>query len=87
LQQRNRQLQDEITRREQVETRLARADDQLSMISEQEEQRWGIKGFVSASPTISAILNDVHRLQQADKTAVLIIGEIRSCLLSAQDAA
>jgi DNA-binding NtrC family response regulator len=75
LQQRNRQLQDEIARREQAEGQLARADDQLSMISEQEEQHWGIKGFISRSPTISAILNDVRRLQQADKTAVLIIGE------------
>jgi DNA-binding NtrC family response regulator len=75
LQQKNRQLQEEIARREQAEGQLARADDQLSMISQQEAQRWGIKGFVSGSPTISAILNDVRRLQQADKTAVLITGE------------
>ncbi len=75
LQQRNRQLQEEIARREQAEGQLARADDQLSIISQQEAQRWGIEGFVSGSPTISAILHDVHRLQQADKTAVLITGE------------
>jgi len=75
LQERNCQLQDEITKRRQAEGQLARADDQLSMISEQEIQRWGIKGFVGRSPTISAILSDVRRLQQADKTAVLIMGE------------
>jgi len=75
LQERNRQLQNEIAKREQAEDQLARADDQLSIISEQEAQRWGIEGFVSRSPTISAILSDVRRLQQADKTAVLITGE------------
>ncbi len=75
LQQRNRQLQDEIARREQAEGQLARADGQLSMISEQEARRWGIEGFVSRSPTVCAILNDVRRLQQAERTAVLITGE------------
>jgi DNA-binding NtrC family response regulator len=75
LRQRNRQLQEEIARREQAEGQLARADDQLSMISQQEAQRWGIEGFVSESPTISAILHDVRLLQQADRTAVLITGE------------
>ncbi|MCL5281779.1 MAG: sigma-54 dependent transcriptional regulator [Planctomycetes bacterium] len=75
LQQKNRQLQEEIARREQAEGQLARADDQLSILSQQEAQRWGIEGFVSGSPTISAILHDVRRLQQADKTAVLITGE------------
>ena len=75
LQQKNSDLQSEITRREQAEGQLARADEQLSNISEQEARRWGIEGFISQSPTIAAILADVRRLQQADKTSVLITGE------------
>ena len=75
LQQKNSQLQNEIAKREQAEDQLARTDEQLSMISEHETQHWGIEGFISRSPTISAILRDVHRLRQADRTAVLITGE------------
>jgi DNA-binding NtrC family response regulator len=75
LQQKNTELQDEISRRQHAEGQWARADEQLSALSEEEAQHWGIEGFVSQSPTLSAILADVHRLQQADKTAVLITGE------------
>jgi transcriptional regulator with GAF, ATPase, and Fis domain len=75
LQQRNYQLQEEIARRERAEGQLARADDQLSLLCAREAQRWGIQGFVGRSPTVSAILDDVRRLQQADRTAVLVTGE------------
>lgn len=73
--QKNRQLQDEITKRVQAEGDLARADERLAMISDQESQHWGIDGFISQSATISTILHDVRQLQHADKVSVLITGE------------
>ncbi len=75
LLQKNRELQNEITRREQVEDALMKADEHLSMISQQEASRWGIAGFVGQSKTIRKILEDVRRLQSTETTSVLITGE------------
>lgn len=75
LLQKNRQLQEEITKREQAEGDLARADQHLAILSDQEAKRWGIGGFISQSSTISSILNDVRQLQHADNVSVLITGE------------
>ncbi|MEW6156152.1 MAG: sigma-54 dependent transcriptional regulator [Verrucomicrobiota bacterium] len=72
---RNEELTAEIARREKVEKELARADEQLSIISEQEAQRWGIDAFVGRSPTLHRILEDVRRVQAAPATSVLISGE------------
>ena len=82
LLQKNRELEDEISRREQAEearkeayNALKRMDDQLSMISEQEADHWGIAAFVGKSKTIRRILDDIRQLQNASKTSVLITGE------------
>ncbi|MGC9329504.1 MAG: sigma 54-interacting transcriptional regulator, partial [Candidatus Hinthialibacter sp.] len=68
LMHKNRQLQDEIAKREQAEGSLA-------IFSDQEAHRWGIDGFISQSATIAGILNDVRQLQHADNVSVLITGE------------
>jgi len=56
----NKNLQQEIARREQVEEALQTADEQLSMLSRQEAERWGIDGFIGKSKTIGEILSDVR---------------------------
>ncbi len=75
LMQKNRQLLDEMAKRELAEGDLAKADGRLALLSDQEAQRWGIDGFISQSATISTILHDVRQLQFADKVSVLITGE------------
>ena len=71
----NRALEQEIMRREQAEDALLKADEELSMLSEQEASRWGIAGFVGQSRTLQKILGDIRKLQNADTTSVLITGE------------
>jgi len=75
LLQKNRELQNEIARREQAEEKLEKAGGQLSLISQQEAQRWGIDSFVGKSKTVENILNEVRQLQNAGTTNVLIAGE------------
>ena len=65
----------DITEQLQIEEELKRADERLSVISDQEAIRWGITGFVGRSKTIRGILRDVHRLQSTGTTSVLITGE------------
>jgi len=61
--------------RKQTEEELQKADGQLSLISQQEATRWGIDGFIGKSTTVGKILADVRRLQNSDRTNVLITGE------------
>ena len=75
LLQKNRELQQEITKREQAENALQTADEQLSMISHREAERWGIEGFVGQSKTIGKILSDIRKLHHAGTMPVLITGE------------
>lgn len=75
LLQKNRELQAEISRREQAEEERQKADEQLSRISQQEASRWGIEGFVGKSKTIRNILDGIRRLHQTGATNVLIMGE------------
>ncbi len=82
LLEKNRELEQEIdTRkqaeaaREQAEAARQTADEQLSLISQREAERWGLKGFVGKSQTIAHILADVNRLQKAETVSVLITGE------------
>ncbi|MBI1929038.1 sigma-54-dependent Fis family transcriptional regulator [Candidatus Poribacteria bacterium] len=75
LLQKNIELQQEIQRRKQAEDALQMADEQLTLISQQEAKRWGIEGFVSQSPTMSEILANIRRLHHNDTTRVLIQGE------------
>jgi len=64
----NEELESEIARR----TRL---DNRLSMISQQEEERWGLEGFVGESPTIRRIFEEIRLMQESAATSVLIGGE------------
>ena len=89
LMQKNRELQEEISKREQAEKAkqqaeeereqvagaLEKADERLSMISQQEAERWGIDAFIGKSNTIKEILAEVRQLQSASRTSVLITGE------------
>jgi len=71
----NQRLKQEIAKRQQAEEAQQKSDEQLSLISQQEVQRWGIEGFIGQSKTIQKILADVRRLQNAETTTVLITGE------------
>lgn len=52
-----------------------RAEEQLTLISQQEAARWGISRFVGKSKVISEIVDDIRKLQRTDTTNVLILGE------------
>ncbi len=71
----NEQLKQEIAQREEAENALQLADAKLSVITEQEAERWGISGFIGNSQTIITILDNIRRLQSVEKTSVLILGE------------
>jgi DNA-binding NtrC family response regulator len=75
LMQKNRELEEEIAKRQQAEESLQRADEHLALISQKEAKHWGIEGFVGKSQTISKILSDIRKLQSAKTTSVLISGE------------
>jgi DNA-binding NtrC family response regulator len=71
----NEQFKQEISRREKAEDALQVVDTQLSIISEQEAKRWGLSAFIGKSPTMAAIFENIRRLQDVEKTSVLIMGE------------
>ena len=78
----NEVLKQEIARREEAEAARNEAEDarqtanaQLSILSQQEAERWGISGFIGKSKTIERILDDVRQLQAVGTTSVLILGE------------
>jgi DNA-binding NtrC family response regulator len=82
LLEKNRELEQEIATRkqaeaarEQAEAARQTADEQLSLISQREAERWGLKGFIGKSQTIAHILDDVNRLQKTETVSVLITGE------------
>jgi DNA-binding NtrC family response regulator len=69
------QLREEMSRRQKAETALKAADDQLSNISAQDAQRWGIDTFIGNSKTINKIVHEVRRMQNFNTVNVLITGE------------
>lgn len=71
----NRELQEQIDRRQQVESALNLADAQLSALSRQEVAHWGIAAFIGQSSAITRLLDEVRSLQQAPRTNVLVLGE------------
>ncbi|HEC84268.1 MAG TPA: sigma-54-dependent Fis family transcriptional regulator [Thioploca sp.] len=75
LQRLNKNLEAEIARRQQAEAALETADARLSALSEQEAKCWGITAFIGHSTSIMGILEEIRRLQQVDKTNVLVLGE------------
>ena len=68
LEQRNRDLQQEMAQRKALKGRL-------SMLSQREAERWGLEGFIGRSPTIQRIFKEIHLLQESATTSVLIAGE------------
>ena len=75
LQEKNRALQAEMSRREQAERAKARTDERLSTLSAQESRRWDVAGFIGKSKAVRKILEDIQRLHQFNQTSVLITGE------------
>ena len=71
----NERLQTEINRRQEAEQAREASQEQLSVYASREARRWGIAGFVGRSPTLRRILDSVRRLQEHERTSVLITGE------------
>ena len=71
----NVELKAEIERREQAESSLELADAQLTLISQQEVERWGLEAFVGESAAMSELVREIRKLQPVDHTSVLIRGE------------
>jgi DNA-binding NtrC family response regulator len=71
----NARLRQEMGRREQAEASLELADAQLSLISEQEMERWGLPALVGRSQAMREVIQEIRKLQPAEKTSVLIRGE------------
>lgn len=75
LEEANGRLRDEINRRETAESSLEVAGATLSLMSEQEAERWGLEAFVGRSPAMRDIIQEIRKLQGVDTTSVLIRGE------------
>lgn len=71
----NRDLLAEAARRVAAEEALARADAQLSLLSEAESRQWGLAGLVGRSARFGQMLREVRAVQAASRTTVLITGE------------
>jgi len=71
----NKQLKQEMSRREQAEQTVQVLDAKLSVISQQEAERWGLSAFIGQSQAIRTIIGEIRRLQKLKKTNVLILGE------------
>ena len=68
-------LRAQIERSEALTVERDHLTERLSFMTEEEQKRWGIEGFVGKSKTLRNILHDVRRLQQAGTTSVMITGE------------
>ena len=75
LRQKNKQLLEEAERRQRAEAALKQSDAQLSILSQQEAERWGLGGFIGVGPGFAKIVQDIRRMQSFSSTNVLITGE------------
>ena len=75
LQQKNAELEAEMARRERAEDALATADGRLSLLSQQEAERWGVAGMLGQTGTFAQIVENIRKAQQAGNLSVLITGE------------
>ena len=75
LQQKNAELEAEMARRERAEDALATADERLSLLSQQEAERWGVAGMLGQTGTFAKIVENIRKAQQAGNLSVLITGE------------
>jgi DNA-binding NtrC family response regulator len=72
---RNRELEREISRRQEAEAARHTATERLVTLAEQDMQRWGVSGFVGGSRFMRRILSEIERLHHFSGTSVLITGE------------
>jgi len=75
LERANAELRAEAARREAAETALARADAQLSLLTEAESRQWALAGLVGRSARFGQMLREVRAVQGAARTTVLLTGE------------
>lgn len=75
LERANAELREEAARRAAAETALARADAQLSLLSEAEARQWALAGLVGRSASFGQMLREVRAVQAAERTTVLLTGE------------
>jgi DNA-binding NtrC family response regulator len=75
LTKKNDALQSEIAEREALTSERSQLASRLSLVSAEESERWGIDGFVGQSKLLEDVLRDIHQLQHAATTSVLITGE------------
>ena len=68
LVEKNRELEQEIAQRKALKGRL-------TVMSQQESERWGLEGFVGQSATMKRIFNEIRLMQENIATGVLITGE------------
>lgn len=71
----NRELQEQIDRRQQAEDALHLADEKLTALTQQDAQHWNIDTFIGQSRVTRQLLDEVRSLQQAPNTNVLVLGE------------
>jgi len=75
LREKNRELTEEIERRQHAETALRQADDKLTAFSDLEASRGNLAGLVGDSGPLKKIVAEIQRLQPFVHTSVLITGE------------
>ncbi len=71
----NRELQEQVERRQSLEDALSLTGQRLSAITRQEAELWGIEGFVGRSAAAVRLLDEVRSLQAAERTNVVVLGE------------
>ena len=75
LEQVNERLVSEITKRQQAENEIETAQQQLTLNSKNEANRWGLTGFIGKSTTCKTILDRIKQLHNFGDVNVLITGE------------
>jgi DNA-binding NtrC family response regulator/CHASE1-domain containing sensor protein len=75
LEQANLELREEMARRQAAESALARADAQLSLLTEAEARQWALAGLVGRGSRFGQLLREVRAVQTAERTTVLLTGE------------
>ena len=71
----NEKLRQEILRRTTAEHSLEVAEESYQVVSQIEAERWGIPGFIGASPATRKLVEEIRKLQPLNATSVLILGE------------
>jgi DNA-binding NtrC family response regulator len=75
LEKRTAELTAEVERRQQAESALQRADEQLSAFSDLDASRGNLAGLIGDSAPLRKVVEEIHRLRHFANTSVLIVGE------------